>query len=407
MIDTLTPPDISAANAAIKLEPPEPIVRVEPEQADDMVTLSDNDKAALNERVQTFVEAVVSLDVHSDEFKSQVDAVHAMGSTEIREAAGMSNRMLDRPAKVLNDGIIGEGTSVGNALVNLRHTIEDLDPSKQGDLFAPKKIFGIIPFGNRLRAYFAKYQSSQTHINGIIQSLYQSQDELKRDNASLEQEKLRLWETMQKLKKFAYVGKQIDAMLSAKITEIEASDAKKARLIKEELLFYTRQKVTDLLTQEAVSIQGYLALDMIRKNNLELIKGVDRATTTTVSALRTAVMVASALGNQKLVLDQVTALNKTTSGLIEGTSDMLKRQSSQILHGAANSTIQMDKLKTAFGNIYDTMDMMSNFKVKALDNMQQTVNTLSAEVNTAQGYLDRVRNEDLTALDTRQGVLAR
>jgi uncharacterized protein YaaN involved in tellurite resistance len=405
MSETLAPPNVSAASV-ITLEPPKPVTRVEPQKADEMVTLSVADKADLNERVQTFVEAVATLGVHSEEFKAQVNAVHAMGSREIREAAGMSNRMLDRPTKVLNDGVIGEGTTVGNALVDLRHTIDDLDPSKQGNLFTPKKLFGFIPYGNRLRGYFSKYQSSQTHINRIIEALYRSQDELKRDNAAIEQEKVRLWETMQHLKKYAYVGKEIDRVLSAKIAQIEVTDAEKARVVKEELLFYTRQKITDLLTQEAVSIQGYLALDMIRKNNLELIKGVDRATTTTVLALRTAVMVASALGTQKLVLDQITALNKTTSDLILGTSSMLKQQSTKIQEGAASSTVEMGKLKAAFRNIYDTMDMMSDFKVKALDSMQQTINTLTTEIDNAQGYVDRVRNEDLKTLDDQPSALA-
>ncbi len=405
MTETLASPNVSSATV-ITLEPPRPIARVEPQEADEMVTLSDEDKTHLNERVHTFVDAVVSLGVHSEEFKAQVDAVHAMGAREIREAAGMSNRMLDRPTKVLNDGVIGEGTSVGNALVDLRHTIDDLDPSKQGDLFTPKKLFGLIPYGNRLRGYFSKYQSSQTHINRIIEALYRSQDELKRDNAAIEQEKVRLWDTMQHLKKYAYVGKEIDKVLSAKIVEIEVIDAEKARVVKEELLFYTRQKITDLLTQEAVSIQGYLALDMIRKNNLELIKGVDRATTTTISALRTAVMIASALGNQKLVLDQITALNKTTSDLILGTSSMLKQQSVKIQQGAASSTVEMDKLKTAFRNIYDTMDMMADFKVKALDSMQQTIDTLTTEIDNAQSYVDRVRGEDLKALENKQSALA-
>ncbi len=118
------------------------------------------------------------------------------------------------------------------------------------------------------------------------------------------------------------------------------------------MLFYTRQKVTDLLTQQAVNIQGYLALDLIRKNNLELVKGVDRATTTTVPALRTAVIVAQALNNQKLVLDQIAALNTTTGRLIAGTSEMLRDQSAAIHQQAASSTIEIAKLQPAFTNIY-------------------------------------------------------
>src|SRR5262249_26210279 len=159
-----------------------------------------------------------------------------------------------------------------------------------------------------------------------------------------------------------YVGKKIDAALETRITEVETRDQEKARVVREEMLFYVRQNVQDLLTQLAVSIQGYLALDMIRKNNLELIKGVDRATTTTVAALRTAVTVAQALNNQKLVLDQITALNTTTGNIIEGTSALLKGQSAEIQQQAAGSTVAIEKLQAAFNNVFAAMDMVSDYK---------------------------------------------
>jgi uncharacterized protein YaaN involved in tellurite resistance len=143
-----------------------------------------------------------------------------------------------------------------------------------------------------------------------------------------------------------------------------------------------------------VNVQGYLTLDLIRKNNLELIKGVDRATTTTVSALRTAVMAALALNSQKLVLDQITALNTTTGNLIESTSQMLRQQSGDIQSQAASSTIAVDKLQTAFNNVYATMDAIDTFKLQALDNMRRTIDTLSNEVGKAQVYLERARAAD-------------
>ena len=121
---------------------------------------------------------------------------------------------------------------------------------------------------------------------------------------------------MGRLHQYIYVAESLDTRLSATIAELEPTDPERAKALRQDVLFYVRQKHQDLLTQLAVSIQGYLAIDIIIKNNLELIKGVDRATTTTVSALRTAVIVAQALNNQKLVLDQITALNTTTSGLI-------------------------------------------------------------------------------------------
>src|SRR5688500_5870100 len=133
------------------------------------------------------------------------------------------------------------------------------------------------------------------------------------DNAAIDTERAGLWKTMHKLEQMIHISKSLDKQLEDKANELDATDPAKAKAIRESALFYTRQRTTDLLTQMAVTVQGYLALDLVKKNNVELVKGVDRASTTTVSALRTAVTVAQAMTNQKLVLEQVTALNTTTA----------------------------------------------------------------------------------------------
>jgi uncharacterized protein YaaN involved in tellurite resistance len=388
------------------LTPPEPITSVSQDQAGMMVKLEPATTQRLDGKVEEFVDIVVKADVHAQPFQDRIAAIHSLGSKEIRASASISNRMLERPVRAMEGGMFDESSPVARSLVNLRRTVEDLDPSRQGDLLSPRKILGLIPFGNRLRNYFFKYQSAQSHINTIINTLLRSQDELRKDNAVIEQEKANMWQLMGQLQQYAYAGKQLDGALEARVAEIEVYDPDKARVIKEEMLFYVRQKVQDLLTQLAVNIQGYLALDMIRKNNLELIKGVDRATTTTVSALRTAVMVAQALANQKLVLDQISALRATTSNLIESTSALLKRQTADIHREATGTVVNMDQLQAAFNNIYETMDMIADYKVEALDSMRQTVDALSSEVERARSYLDRVRGEELASATEELDLLA-
>jgi uncharacterized protein YaaN involved in tellurite resistance len=397
---------------AVELEPPkaltvpEPVAPVVQSEADGMVKLETSTIQRLDDKVAEFVDVVVSADVHSKPFEDRSTAIHNLGNKEIRASASVSNRMLDRPVKAMEGGLFDDTSQISRSLLDLRKTVEDLDPSRRGDLLSPQKLLGVIPFGNRLRDYFLQYQSSQGHINAIINTLYQSQDELRKDNAVIEQEKVNMWNLMGQLQQYVYVGKQIDAALEARIAAIEMHDPEKARVVKEEMLFYVRQKVQDLLTQLAVNIQGYLALDMIRKNNLELIKGVDRATTTTVSALRTAVMVAQALANQKLVLDQITVLNTTTSNLIESTSVLLKKQTGDIHQQATSAAVNMEQLQAAFNNIYATMDMISDYKIEALDTMRQTVDTLSAEVEKANSYLDRARSEELASVTADLDLLA-
>ena len=384
----LTPSD------TFTLEPPVPVAVVPIESASGRVRLKAEDVAALDDQVKQFITDITAHDSQDPKFKEAVARIHAMGSKDIEASAGVSNRMLDRPVKTLENGLFDKGAQIGQGLIDLRRQIEELDPSKQGDLFSARKLLGFIPMGNKLADYFDRYQSSQSHLNAIIEALKRGKDELMRDNAAIEQEKVNLWSLMEKLEKYIHIGKKLDTELDIKAVALDAQDPEKARVVREEMLFYTRQKVTDLLTQMSVNIQGYLALDMIRKNNLELMKGVDRATTTTVSALRTAVIVAQALANQKLVLDQISALNTTTGNLIASTSEMLRDQSAAIHQQAASSTIDIAKLQQAFNNVYQTMDTIADFKTKALASMQTTVNTLTEEVAKSRSYVDRVRRQE-------------
>ena len=388
----LTPPETSPV---ITLEAPQPVAVVPQDEADQLVKLDLTKVPELDAKVNDFVMHVLQTPVNTSVFDEKVKAIHQLGSAEIRASAQIANRMLDRPAKSMDKALF-DNSPIAKSLTELRSVVEDLDPSRQGSLSSPRKFLGIIPMGKSVQDYFRKYQSSQTHINAIIESLYHGKDELMKDNASIEQEKVNMWALMQSLRQYIYVGKKIDERLEHKIGELEATDPEKARVVKEELLFYVRQKNMDFLTQLAVNIQGYLALDMIRKNNLELIKGVDRATTTTIAALRTAVMVSQALSSQKLVLDQINALNSTTSSLIESTSVMLKRQTAQVHEQASGSSVDLEKLQKSFNHIYETMQAIDAFKVKALGNMQQTLHVLTQEVDRAQTYLDRTNRQTVS-----------
>ena len=377
---------MSSEEQQIVLSPPQAIVAVDPQKADSMVEIDPTAAAQLDGVATQFVDSLDAVASTAPEFAKKGDAVRAMGDREIRESAEVSNRMLQRPVHAMDAGLLNSKSPVGKSLVDLRKTIDDLDPSRQG-LFTPKKLLGLIPFGDHLRDYFLKYESAQTHIEKILQALYNGQDELRQDNAATEQERTNLWDAMNRLKQYAYLAGKIDGDLEAKITGV--TDAERAKALREDVLFPVRQKRQDLLTQLAVSAQGYLALDLVRKNNVELIKGVDRATTTTVSALRTAVIVAQALANQKLVLDQITALNETTGNLIESTSEMLRDQSAKVNEQASSSTIEVDKLKAAFANVYASIDAIDGYKERALDSMKLTVQSLETEVQKAQAYLDR------------------
>lgn len=375
------------------LEPPAPVAAVTPAQATSAVRIDPAVASQIQAAVTSYVDSLTSLEAQSPAFEQKVASISRMGHEEIRRSAEASNRFLNKPTAALKQGPMSQGSEVSNALLSLRQQIESLDPSRH--LGQRRGFFRRSPFSAQVGEYFRKYQSSQTQIEAIVNGLYRSQDELLRDNAALEQEKVHLWEMKRRLDQYAYMAAQLDEALTRKIAELQARDPEKAKALQEDALFYVRQKRQDLLTQLAVTVQGYLALDLIRKNNAELIKGVERATTTTVSALRTAVIAALALGNQRLVLDQITALNTTTGNIIESTSQMLRQQTAEIQNQAASSTVSIEKLQAAFNNIYATIDTIDAFKLAALDNMRATIDTLSKEVSRAQVYVERARSAEL------------
>ncbi|MCZ2830748.1 toxic anion resistance protein [Modestobacter sp. VKM Ac-2986] len=394
-----TTPAAAPAAGALVLAPPAPVVVVAPEAAAGAVPIEDEKAVALRSRAEAFVADLVSLDSRSPAFAEKVASITNMGDKEMRSSAAVSNRMLERPAAAMGKGAVKGAdaqTRVSNTLVDLRTTVTDLDPNR-ADLTGVKKVLKWIPGGDKVDRYFAKYQSAQSHLDSIIKALDSGQDELRKDNAAIETEKANMWALMGKLREYNELAAALDAALEQRVAELEvAGRTEDANTVRSDALFPVRQRRQDIQTQMAVAVQGYMALDLIRRNNLELIRGVDRAQTTTIAALRTAVIVSQALSRQKLVLDQINALNTVTGNLIESTSEQLRIQGGAINQQAASSTIDVAKLQAAFDNVFATMDAVDTFRAQAVDSMAATVQALEGQIQRAQPYLERTRRNEIT-----------
>lgn len=374
------------------LTPPEPVATVPREKAGGLVPVDDAVRTEMAEKASAYVEGLAALDARSPEFASKVGEITGLGAGEMRTAAAQSNRMLERTIRSLPDTGGDAQSQVAGSLVELRRVVEDLDPR---DLPAAKgrRFLSRLPGGNKLRDHVAKYASAQGTLNKIVGSLRGGQDELRRDNAALQTERVRLWETMGKLQEYVVLTQALDTAVERHIAGVDASDPQQADSLRADVLFPVRQKHQDLLTQLAVCAQGYLAMDVVRRNNEELIKGVDRAATTTVSALRISVMLASALDHQKKVIEQVNALRGTTEDLIRGNAEMLASQSGEIQRIAADPAVGAETLRSAFQQIYRTLDAIDTYKVQATEVMATTVENLTAELRHASTYLECSRSQ--------------
>lgn len=391
----LTPPD--ATDSALLLKAPEAPQIVKEDDAPGMVPVPAERQAEINQQARAYIAEVAALNPHSPEYSSKIDGINRLAGQQLVASSNTSSRLLERSSTSLA-GAKKSGNSaqvyVASTLGELRSTVEDLTPNR-ADLSVGRKILGVLPGGNKLAKYFQKYESAQKQLDKIIKSLMAGQDELLKDNASLAQEKGQLWDTMQALSEYAVFAKALDAATTEKIDAMKLrGNVEEANKLDSDVLFPIRQRHQDILTQLAVSVQGYLAIDMIRKNNTELIKGVERARTTTISALRTAVIVAQALANQKMVLDQIDAINTTTNNMILKTSEMLKEQTGRIHQQAASSGVSVETLQRAFDNVFQTMDAIDTFRSQANKSMEGTVLALESGLERARPYLERVRQQE-------------
>jgi uncharacterized protein YaaN involved in tellurite resistance len=376
------------------LTPPEPVAPVPAERAETLIPLDDTKRDELTNRARTYVDDLAALDPRTPEFARKIGQVASLGDGEVRASAHAANRMLGRSVSALA-GAKGESADaqqrVARGLVELRRTVEDLDPKDVGRITG-RRLLSKLPFGKSLRDFVSRYQSANVNINKIVTVLRSGQDELRRDNAAIQNERAALWATMGKLQEYAVLAQALDEAVEQKI--LETAGEENANALRADVLFPVRQKRQDLLTQLAVCAQGYLALDTVRRNNDELVRGVDRAASTTVSALRIAVTIAAALSNQKLVIEQVNALRGTTEDIIRTNAEMLAAQSGEIQRIAAEPSVGLETLRTSFEQIYRTIDAIDTYKVQAVTNMQATVDALGTELNRASEYLTRAHERN-------------
>ena len=311
------------------------------------------------------------------ELHRQREAVDTMG-IELQRQAAWRSEMLQAPIrKLAHQG--DEGGPVAQALLALRDKMVDLDPSRQklsGEGLS--RALAFIPgVGKPMQRYFQKYEKAQDALDAIIGDLQGGADMLRRDNLTLADDQQSLRAILTQLDRQVEIGRMIDRRLVREAASATLPAPRRA-FVEEELLFPLRQRIVDLQQQVAVSQQGVLALEVVIRNNRELIRGVDRAINVTVSALNVAVTVALGLANQRLVLDRVAALNQTTSALIAGTAQALRTQGVDIQTRAASTMLDMGQLEQAFADVLGAIDDLSRYRREALPKLDAQIDRLAA-----------------------------
>lgn len=317
------------------------------------------------------VAEILTLDIGEIAQKKFIlQSIESFGADSMKSSAAKNSMLQMTVGSLSRDG--DEGGVVSKGLIKLHRELEDLDPSLID--FTKTGILGLV--FNPVRAYFARYQKAESAIVEIIASLDKGKKSLKNDNTTLEIEQQALRDLTRKLMKEVNLGALMDESIEKQIEVARArnEDPEKIKFVAEEILFPLRQRIMDMQQMIVVNQQGVMATEVVIRNNKELMRGVDRAKTVTISALRIGVMVAGALYNQKIVLKKIQMLNETTNSIISGTSHMLKVQGAEIQRQSMETAVSVETLKNAFADVMDALDSISSYKQEALPRMRDTVN---------------------------------
>ncbi|MEO6091256.1 MAG: toxic anion resistance protein [Umezawaea sp.] len=378
-------------DADFVLTAPEPVAAVPVERAAGLIPVDDATRQESLRRAEEFVAELSTVDVHSPEFAALLDRVLVLGESDMRAAAQVAGRLLDRSLAALAGP--GAQRQVTGGLNELRRTVRELDPKDLRGLTG-RKVLGLIPFGNSARGLLARFRAADEPLNQVVLKLRGGQDELRRDNAAVRGERERLWAVMTRLSADAVLVAALDEAVDQQARIVELADPARATALRADVLHPVRVRHQDLVTQLAVCAQGYLALDVIRRGNDELIKGVERAVGTTVTALRIGMVVAAALANQREVVDQIDAVRGLTDGLLRANADLLSLQGTDIQRISSEPMVGVDAIRGSFDQVYATIDAIDTFKARAAESMAGTVSALDHEIRRAHDHLTRVRSTE-------------
>lgn len=363
---------------AMVLTPPEVLAPVAQNAVNQLVSLKPERAEGLSTQVESYVQSLLAAELGSEEFRVKLDAANALGRQSIANASALTGRFMDK-------SFMGFSDSLAFKTINdLRTVFADLNPSRAGDLLSPHKLFGLIPYGNKLQAYFRKFDSAGGEIAKLMRELRTAQEEIKRDLTALADMESQLWDGMNRIREAAFFAEKLDGRLASEVAALKQTNPLKSEALEQEVLFYVRQVHADLLAQQLVNVNAYRQIGILKKTGREMVNGCDRMATTGMSALATAQAVARATGAQTQVMEMLNAGSQAIGDLVEQTSVMIGKHVETTGAFSSDPVIAVDRLKAAFDNTARAMDAMDTFRSQALDTMSKNTQLLKGMIESAE-----------------------
>jgi uncharacterized protein YaaN involved in tellurite resistance len=301
-----------------------------------------------------FVDDILDAEPGSSDLARIVSSLERLGDREFLATAAMSGRLLDRRFRAINAVLLGSRAPMARQLADLRKVAAQIDPGRLklgGKRSADDEI-------RELDRYFERFSDAQPRLQSILDQLNEGRFRLEQDNAAIAHEESSLAAQVETLRRYALLAARIDDGLASRLDSLAVTDRARADSIRMDVLTVVRRRRQEVLTQEAIALQGLSALHIVSDNNAEVIRAVASAVFTTSAAIRTAVMTAQAAASQRIALGHVRAANLAASAMADHAAALEAETS-----GPGG---RVALLKQAWSDVYTALDRVEAQKAQAL-----------------------------------------
>jgi uncharacterized protein YaaN involved in tellurite resistance len=227
---------------------------------------------------------VLAVDPDSVAYRRALTSIEQLGEREVRTTTAIASRFGDQPIRTLE------------------HELSDRWPLAASQRELRRLAERLLRFGEDRRRSAEEVGRAtadlEERIGELVGAIDSEREIVDVDNGVLNQQERALWTQIHAIRECAAIAARIDEQLEDRIAAIVITEPAVATRLRNEVLYATRSRRRDLLLQLAVATQGYAALRRIEQSNLELIWLMRATTTTTVTAMRTAMLAQHAFARE-------------------------------------------------------------------------------------------------------------
>ena len=334
--------------------------------------LTDAEEQELKGRALALVIELAEAD-GSQEMKL-ADSIASLGAQAQRRAGTELELLRARVGDMLGGG--GTGDKMSKGLVELRMTLNQINPHGLGNAGLARRVIGKVPPVGKsalktLERIAVRYEPVSKQVYIIETKLREGRAMLVRDNVELRKLYEQVEEQQLPSQKNAYLGELVMHELSALLEGTE--DPQKKERIRN-VLHDVAMRVQDLRTLEAVHIQFFVSIEMTRQNNNRLGQSVER----TLALGTNVVMVGGlaiqmALVRQKRVLEATQRTREFLGAVIAVNAASLRHHTEEIGDVYNNPVIAMGKITQAHNDLIEAMNTADRLKLEGIQAAQENI----------------------------------